>query len=287
MKIAAPTSTDPVDDTVMDFNYQEVWDRVGCPPLKSVTEGDVLSVRGASYSWVDTAYDFVPIPINFLDTDGAEYCFESYEGITSDFGLAQAYERDAWRTRGTAGRNLTYREESYYTTGDTGYGNGGGVDPVTMYDYSSNSNYCNRGDNRMPTVTTCSGQRTQYDWLGSGRNFPKWYKDAPVTIATVDKSIDPVTNRLRGVSQHRKWFFCGGNGVWNSIRVDGSSERQDYQIRLRPGYRRYNPSDFLRINNRTFKAYARIPGSRALYRQAFTMTVRGTTYLYEYGWPLN
>jgi hypothetical protein len=268
MKIAAPSSTDPIDDTVLDFNYQEVWDRVGCPPLRSVTEGDVLSVRGASYQWVDTTYDFVPLPLNFLDKDGAEYCFESYEGVSTDFGLAQAYERDKWNGL-----------ESAYRSSGTGSGNNGSSDSAGMNTYADYSNYCNRGDNRMPTVTSCSGLRIQYNWLGDAdADLPKWYKDAPVAMAI---------NNI-GVPQHRKWFFCGGNGTWNKISVGGRAiDLDDYQIRLRPGYRGRDFSDFRRINNRTFKAYARIPGSRALYRQAFSMSVRGTTFFYEYGWPLN
>jgi prepilin-type N-terminal cleavage/methylation domain-containing protein len=266
MKIAArPLTSDPMDDTVMDINYQEVWDKVGCPALKSMTEGDILSLRGASYAWVDTAYDFVPVPINFLDTDGAEYCFESYEGVSTDFGLAQAYERDYWRG-----------DESNFRHSRTGYGNGGGVDSVGMYDYSSNSNFCNRGDNRMPTVTNCGGARTEYQWLGSVRDFPKWYKDGPIVVR----------NNNIGVPQYRKWFFCGGNGAWSSIRIGNRLDTEDYQIRLRPGYRGTDTSDYRRINNRTFKAYARVPGSRAVYRQAFSMTVRGTTYFWDYGWPV-
>jgi hypothetical protein len=264
MKIAKRTG-DPVDDTVMDFNYQEIWDKVGCPSLKSMTEGDILSVRGASYQWVDTTYDFVPVPINFLDTEGAEYCFESYEGISTDFGLAQTYERDYW-----------YGQETNSHSSRSGSGNGGGVDSASFTANSNNSNYCNRGNNRMPTVTSCSGARYLNNWLNTGTSkwFSKWYMDAP----TVRNPNAPSTQDTAQI----KWFFCGGNGAHNSLHVSGGGDLEDYQIRLRPGYRGTDMSDYRRINNRTFKAYARVPGSRALHKQAFSMSVRGTTFFWEY-----
>jgi competence protein ComGC len=298
MKIAAPSMTDPVDDTVMDFTYQEVWDKMGCPPLKSVTEGDVLSVRGASYQQVDMIYDFVPIPLNFLDTPGAEYCFESYEMVTTDFGLAQTYERDEWERRGGV-----YREESRYRYGDTGSGNGGSVDASEFMTNSTNSNYCNRGNNRMPTVSTCSGVRMISGWPEDDRTsasrsqwFPKWHKDDMSGVFALDgygnkvsvtSSVNTPYDANVGYG-YRKWFLCGGNGAYNTVRPGGRWATQDYQIRLRPGYRGTSDySNYSRINNRTFKAYARIPGSRALYKQAFTMTVRGTTHFWYYDWPVD
>jgi prepilin-type N-terminal cleavage/methylation domain-containing protein len=275
MKIAARTPGDIMDDTVIDVNYQEVWDKVGCPPLKSMTEGDVLNVRGASYQMVDVAYDFVPIPLNFLEADGAEYCFESYEAISADFGLAQIYERDWWRGL-----------ESAFTSSQTGSGASGGVDSALFARNSYNSNYCNRGNNRMPTVDSCSGIRNVPNWLSTGRTFDsKWFKDEPVTAgySTTTQS----TARPQFVAQHRKWFFCGGNGAWDSLHVLGGGTLEDFQIRLRPGYRGTDMSDYRRMNNRTFKSYARVPGSRAVYRQAFSMKVRGTTFIWDYGWPVS
>jgi prepilin-type N-terminal cleavage/methylation domain-containing protein len=273
MKIAAQSTGDPMDDTVMDFNYQEVWDKVGCPTLKSMTEGDILNLRGASYQLVDTAYDLVPVPLNFLDTEGAEYCFEAYEGISTDFGLAQIYERDYWNGA-----------ESKFKSADTGSGTGGGVDSASFTANSHNSNYCNRGNNRMPTVDSCSGSRTVNNWLGIGTNktLSKWFKDEPLAVgySTSGKS------GAIFMPQQRKWFFCGGNGAWNSLHVSGGGTLEDFQIRLRPGYRGTDMSDYRRINNRTFKSYARVPGSRAVYRQAFSMSVRGTSFIWDYGWPV-
>jgi hypothetical protein len=276
MKIAARSTGDPMDDTVMDINYQEVWDKVGCPPLKSMTEGDILNVRGASYQMVDTTYDFVPIPLNFLDTDGAEYCFEAYEGVSTDFGLAQIYERDYWRGA-----------ESNFKSADTGSGTGGGVHHAT-FDINSagstGSNFCNRGSNRMPTVDSCSGSRYTYNWLSSGHDFSKWYKDDHVAVGySTTGTANPGAILM---PQYRKWFFCGGNGAYNSLHVSGGGTLEDYQIRLRPGYRGTDMSDYRRINNRTFKSYARVPGSRAVYRQAFSMSVRGTGHFWDYGWPV-
>jgi hypothetical protein len=261
MKIAAPATKDPVDDTVLDFTYQEVWDRVGCPPLRSVTEGDILDIRGARYQNVDSNYDFVALPINFLDIQGAEYCFESYEGITTDFGLAKTFERDVWEGAETNFRNSR-----------VGYDAGGGVPSSGFTTNSSGNNYCNRGNNRMPTVNNCSGNRTQTNWLNSGRTFSKWYKDEAVADGY----------------GYNRWMFCGGNGAWNSLDVSSGGNLEDYQIRLRPGYRSNtsDTSDHYRINNRSFKAYARIPGSRALYKQAFTTKVRGYTHFWYYDWPV-
>jgi hypothetical protein len=273
---------------------------MGCPPLKSVTEGDVLSVRGSNYALVDMAYDFVPIPLNFLDTPGVEYCFESYQGYTTDFGLAKTYERDVWNGA-----------ETNHERSGAGWGvSGGGVTSSAYAFNSSDSNYCNRANNRMPTVNNCAGSRMQYDWYGDRDvDLPKWYKDDgkpdlgldSVTLEeTTDKSKllktaasgytsakDSATPYPYG---YKKWFFCGGNGAYSRLNLNNTTDTEDYQVRLRPGYRGSISGTYIsnayRINNRSFKAYARIPGSRALYRQAFTMTVRGTTYVYEYGWPI-
>ncbi|MDR2400195.1 MAG: hypothetical protein LBD73_00910 [Deferribacteraceae bacterium] len=308
MKIGAPANKDPVDDTVLEYTYQEVWDRLGCPPVRSMTEGDVLSTRGANYAVVDMLYDFVPVPINFLDAPGAEYCFETYEGRSPDFGLAQTYERDVWSAS----------SESSYKNSGTGYAAGGGVDSASIAMNSRNSNYCNRANNRMPTVNNCSGLRAEIKWEGSRINFPKWYKDEMKTtyaykITTTgtgsnlkineytelttpqelwafddrddsgNRNSTPYTNGYG----FKKWFLCGGNGSWDELKIGGNTDLDDYEIRLRPGYRGSDVTDFYRINNRSFKAYARIPGSRAIYKQSFTMTVRGTTLFYEYGWPVN
>jgi hypothetical protein len=303
MKIAAPASKDPVDETVLDFTYQEVWDRVGCPKLRSITEGHVANVRAASYVTVDLSYDFVPLPLNFLETLGAEYCFESYEGITTDFGLAQTYERDFWRGNS---------ESNAETNAATGYGTTDGGVSVARFELNSrNSNYCNRGNNRMPTVSTCNGTRIQTNWLNSNRAFPKWYKDdhrpvyakannngSETDLLTKPSGVDTDLASSSEVATpysaergygHRKWFLCGGNGTWDNLRPGTTSvaELEDYEIRLRPGYRGTDQDSYYRINNRSFKAYARVPGSRAIHKQAFTMTVRAATYVWEYDWPHN
>jgi hypothetical protein len=142
----------------------------------------------------------------------------------------------------------------------------------------------------------------QLNWLNSGIDFPKWYKDENRKVYWVNSAGNEITNKSAlttvGSSSgminstdypygYMKWFFCGGNGAWDRLDVGGTQALEDYQIRLRPGYRGSDLSNYYRINNRSFKAYARIPGSRAIYKQAFTMIVRGTTYFYEYGWPVD
>ncbi|MDR2104731.1 MAG: type II secretion system GspH family protein, partial [Deferribacteraceae bacterium] len=261
MKIAAAGSGDPMDETVLDYTYQEIWDKVGCPAVNSVTQGDVLSVRVANYAVVDMIYDFVPIPLNFLDTPGAEYCFESYEGFTTDFGLAKTYERDVWDGA-----------ESNYNSSDTGYGAGGGVATSGIAFNASDSNYCNRANNRIPTVTSCNGSRMEVNWMQAGITFPKWYKDDHQPVywynsdgSRIDDRSKLPTGGATSTEQKNtaypygvmKWFFCGGNGAWDRIDIGGTQALTDYQVRLRPGYRGTDKSNWYRINNRAFKAYAR------------------------------
>ncbi|MDR2104229.1 MAG: hypothetical protein LBP51_00565 [Deferribacteraceae bacterium] len=237
VKVAAPPSKDPVDESLMEFTYQEVWEKLNCPAPKSITDGDILSVRPAPWGAVDQHYDFVPIPVNFLNIPGAEYCFESNLNRTSDLGIAKTYERD--------NRFVT--------------------DSILMPPRNpKGSNFCNNLENRIP-IYRCDLPAVN-NWLGiNGHTFPTWSTDA-------------------NTAQY-KWFFCGGDRMWDSRN---SRDTKWYEIRINPGRVDTSTADLYKFeryrnNNRTFTAYARIPGSRALFKQSFNMSVRGgMTYYWEF-----
>jgi hypothetical protein len=240
IKVAAPPNMDPSDITLMDFTYQEVWDRMNCPKPKSITDGMILSLRPSSWGPVDQYYDFVPIPVNFLNIPGAEYCFESDLNRTSDMGIAKTYERDNRFVTDTIA-----------------------IPPGTP----TGSNFCNNLTNRVP-VYRCDTP-TASKWLGLNHNIDTWYKDKNLA--------------------ENKWFFCGGDRMWDSRNsIYGVGVTEWYEIRVNPGRVDISASDAdkyerYRNNNRTFTAYARVPGSRALYKQSFTLNIRGgMTYYWEY-----
>ncbi|MDR2401634.1 MAG: hypothetical protein LBD73_08300 [Deferribacteraceae bacterium] len=237
VKVAAPPTMDAADTTLIDFTYQEIWEDLDCPKPRSVTDGMVLSVRPASWGGVDQHYDFVPIPVNFLNISGAEYCFESNLNRTSDLGIAKTYERD----------NRFVTDTIALPPGNP-----------------RGANFCNNLANRVP-IYRCDIPSVN-NWLGINRyTFDTWNKDSNTA--------------------ENKWFFCGGDRMWDARN---SLATEWYEIRINPGrvdtsnadiykYERY------RNNNRTFTAYGRIPGSRALFKQSFTMNVRGgMTYYWEF-----
>jgi hypothetical protein len=237
IKVAAPPTMDPIDTSLMDFTYQEAWDTMKCQPPKSITDGMILSVRPASWGAVDQHYDFVPIPVNFLNIAGAEYCFESNLNRTSDLGIAKTYERD--------NRFVT--------------------DTILLPPNNPRgSNFCNNLENRVP-IYRCDVP-TVNNWLGIDR----------YTYSTWNKDNNLVQN---------KWFFCGGDRMWDARN---SLDTRWYEIRINPGRVDTSSSDLYKFeryrnNNRTFTAYARIPGTRALYKQSFTMDIRGgMTYYWEF-----